>query len=66
MDGSYTREIDRDAAKQFFVRALCDTAHSIDIQVIASAVETMVEAEMLARLNVDGVQGHLYSKPVPA
>ena len=66
MDGSYTREIDRDAGKQFFVRALCDTAHSIDIQVIASAVETMVEAEMLARLNVDGVQGHLYSKPVPA
>ena len=65
MDGSYTREIDRDAGKQFFVRALCDTAHSIDILVIAGAVETADEAGMIARLYVDGVQGNLYGKPLP-
>jgi diguanylate cyclase (GGDEF)-like protein len=65
IDGAYTRDIHRDSDKQFLVRALCDTAHSIDIQVIAGAVETAADAEMIARLNVDGVQGHLYGKPTP-
>jgi diguanylate cyclase (GGDEF)-like protein len=66
IDGAFTRDIHRDSDKQFFLRALCDTAHSIDIQVIAGAVETGDDAGMIARLNVDGVQGHLYGKPVPA
>ena len=66
IDGSYTRDIHRESDNQFFVRALCDTAHSIDIQVIAGAVETGADAGMIARLNVDGVQGHLYGKPLPA
>lgn len=65
LDGSYTRDIHRDRDNQFFVRAVCDMAHSIDIQVIAGAVETDDEAGMIARLYVDGVQGHLYGKPVP-
>ena len=66
IDGAYTRDIHRDSDNQFLVRALCDTAHSIDIQVIAGSVETAADAEMIARLNVDGVQGHLYGKPAPA
>jgi diguanylate cyclase (GGDEF)-like protein len=66
IDGAYTRDIHRDSDKQFFVRALCDTAHSIDIQLIAGAVETSADAGMISRLNVDGVQGYLYGKPEPA
>jgi EAL domain-containing protein (putative c-di-GMP-specific phosphodiesterase class I) len=65
IDGSYTRDIHRDRDNQFFVRAVCDTAHSIDILVIAGAVETADEAGMIARLYVDGVQGNLYGKPLP-
>ena len=66
IDGAYTRDIHRDGDKQFLVRSLCDTAHSIDIQVFAGAVETQADADMIARLNVDGVQGHLYGRPEPA
>jgi diguanylate cyclase (GGDEF)-like protein len=65
IDGSYTRDIDRDADNRFFVKALIDTAHSIDIQVIAEAVETAAEREALEILNVDGIQGYLAGKPEP-
>ena len=63
IDGAYTRDIHLEGDNQFFVKALCDTAHTIDIKVIAGAVETAAEAEMLTRLNVDGVQGHYYGNP---
>jgi diguanylate cyclase (GGDEF)-like protein len=65
IDGSYTRDIDKDADNRFFVEALVDTAHSIDIKVIAEAVETAAELEVLEAMNVDGIQGYLAGKPEP-
>lgn len=65
IDGSYTRDIDKDVDNQFFVKALIDTAHSIDIKIIAEAVETAAERVALETMNVDGIQGYLAGKPEP-
>ncbi len=63
IDGSFVREISKNEDNQFFIRSLINIAHSLDIQVIAEAVETEEELQILKRLKVDGVQGYLIGKP---
>jgi diguanylate cyclase (GGDEF)-like protein len=65
IDGSYTRHIEQEDDNQFFVQALADTAHSIDIQVIAQTIETMEERDTVTGLKLDGIQGYLTGKPEP-
>jgi EAL domain-containing protein (putative c-di-GMP-specific phosphodiesterase class I) len=65
IDGCYTRHIEQEGDNQFFIRALADTAHSIDIKVIAQTVETEEERNTLMGLKVDGVQGYLTGIPEP-
>ncbi len=65
IDGSYTRDIDKDEDNQFLIRALTDAAHSADIAVIAQAVETSAERDTLKLMHVDGIQGFLTGKPRP-
>ena len=63
IDSSYIRGIDSNTDNRFFVQALTDTLHSLDIQVIAQAVETAAERDTLAGLNIDGLQGYLTGRP---
>ena len=63
IDGGYTRDINRETDNQFFVRALADTAHSVDIRVFTQEVESAEELDAIRLLNVDGVQGYLVAKP---
>ncbi|MBT8117022.1 MAG: EAL domain-containing protein [Gammaproteobacteria bacterium] len=65
IDGSYTQDIDTDEDNRFFFRALTETAHSIDMEVIAQSVETPAERKTLESLDVDGIQGYLTGKPAP-
>jgi diguanylate cyclase (GGDEF)-like protein len=65
IDGSYIHDIDKDADNRFFVQALVDTAHGLDITVIAETVETQEELEVVSAMNVDGIQGYLTGKPEP-
>jgi EAL domain-containing protein (putative c-di-GMP-specific phosphodiesterase class I) len=65
IDGSYIHDIDKDPDNRFFVQALVDTAHSLDITVIAEAVETQAELEVVSAMNVDGIQGYLTGRPEP-
>jgi diguanylate cyclase (GGDEF)-like protein len=65
IDGSYTRDINNESDNQFFIQALTETAHSVDIRVIAEAVESEAELEAIKTLNVDGIQGYLFGKPEP-
>ena len=65
IDSSYTRHIDREEDHQFLVRALTDTAHSVDIAVIAQSVETPEERTRLESMHLDGIQGFLTGKPRP-
>lgn len=66
IDSSYIRDIDANRDNQFFVQALADTLHSLDIQVMAQSVETAAERDTLLELNIDGLQGHLLGRPEPA
>jgi diguanylate cyclase (GGDEF)-like protein len=63
VDGSYTRHIEQEDDNQFFIQALADTAHSIDIKVIAQTIETVEERDIVQGLKLDGVQGYLTGKP---
>ena len=63
IDGSYTRGIDEEEDNQFFIQALTDTAHSVDIKVIAQSVETSQERSVIEAMNLDGIQGYLTGKP---
>jgi len=63
IDGSYTRHIDRDDDKQFFVQALVGIVHGLGMGAIAKYVETREELEVLKKLRVDGVQGFYIGKP---
>jgi len=65
VDGSYTRNIAQEEDNQFFIQALADTAHSIDIKVIAQTIETGEECNVIKELKVDGVQGYLTGIPEP-
>ena len=63
VDSSYTRDIDQEEDNQFFMQALTDTAHSIDILVIAQAIESDAERKTVESMNLDGIQGYLTGKP---
>jgi EAL domain-containing protein (putative c-di-GMP-specific phosphodiesterase class I)/predicted transcriptional regulator len=47
------------------VKLLVTLSHKFGIQVIAEGVETQEEAQLLAYLGVDFMQGYLFSPPVP-
>ena len=41
-------------------------AHALDLKVIAGGVESEDQAKLLRLLKCDEMQGHLFSKPLPA
>jgi len=66
IDGSLIRRIHEDRDNQFFVQALAQIAHSLDIRVIAESVETIEEWDALRGLGVDGAQGYFIGGPLAA
>jgi EAL domain-containing protein (putative c-di-GMP-specific phosphodiesterase class I) len=65
LDGSYIHGIETGSDNRFFIQALTNTAHSIEIKVIAESVETAAQLEVVRTLNIDAMQGYLSGKPVP-
>jgi EAL domain-containing protein (putative c-di-GMP-specific phosphodiesterase class I) len=66
IDRAYTGELkDKESDSRFFIGSLCSVAHSIDIDVIAEGVETEQQAQILAGLNLDAIQGYLVDRPKP-
>ncbi len=63
IDGSYIRDVDSNKGHQFLVQSIAKIAHELDIRVIAEAVETIAERDMIMSLYVDGLQGYLIGKP---
>lgn len=47
------------------VRSTVQLAHSLGCKVVAEGVETHAQANLLARLGCDYLQGYLFSRPVP-
>ena len=63
VDGSFMRSIEENSDNQFFVQALSEIAHGLEIQVIAEAIETEAAWSLLPGLHVDGAQGYYIGRP---
>lgn len=63
IDGSLIRGLQEKKDNQFFIHALSEIAHGLDIRVIAESVEDQKEWEALKTLRVDGIQGYLVGEP---
>jgi len=63
IDGYYTRDIASDRDKQFFIKGLKDTVHSIGIRIIAQSIESNGEYDALLAVGLDGYQGYYLGKP---
>jgi len=63
LDGSYLRTLDENSDHQFYVQALADIAHGLDIQVIAESVESEQVWNLLPGFHLDGAQGYFIGRP---
>ncbi|MCG8427954.1 MAG: EAL domain-containing protein, partial [Chromatiales bacterium] len=63
IDGSYLRELHDNTDNQFFIQALSDIAHGLEIEVIGETIETEQTWVLLPELNVDGGQGYYLGRP---
>jgi diguanylate cyclase (GGDEF)-like protein/PAS domain S-box-containing protein len=66
IDQSFMRDIPRDPDDAAIAQAIIAMAHSLDIRVIAEGVETARQLAFLRAKRCDGMQGFLFSKPLPA
>lgn len=66
LDQSFVRNINKQPVAQSLVRAIVAVAKTLDLQVIAEGIETKAEEKFVMTNGVDGRQGYLYAKPMPA
>lgn len=65
IDRSFVSGLGVDSGDEAIVRAVLAMAHATDRIVVAEGVETRQQAQRLAQLNCDRVQGFWFSGPVP-
>ena len=63
IDGSYLFDLKADSENSFYIRALTEIAHGLDIVVIAESIESQSVWKMLPELKVDAGQGYYLAKP---
>lgn len=63
IDGSYLFDLKADSENSFYIRALTEIAHGLDITVIAESIESQTVWKMLPELKVDAAQGYYLAKP---
>ncbi len=63
VDGSYMRSLDKNRENQFFIHALAEIAHGLEIVVIGELIESEVVWNLLPELNIDGGQGYYLGPP---
>lgn len=66
IDRSFIQDIENDADDAAITRAIIAMGHSLKVTVIAEGVETDQQLEFLRKHRCDGIQGYLFSKPLPA
>jgi len=63
IDGSFVRDLARNADNQLFIRALVELATGFGAQVVAECVESAADAEAVKRFGVHFLQGWHYGRP---
>jgi diguanylate cyclase (GGDEF)-like protein/PAS domain S-box-containing protein len=65
IDRSFVAGMTRDDRDRSIVAAIVAMAHNLSLRVTAEGVETSAQAELLASLKCDEVQGFLFAPPLP-
>ncbi len=66
IDGSFIKNLHRNANDQLFVKAIVDVAKGMGIMTVAEFVEEAPALEILKKFGVDYAQGYLIGGPTPA
>ncbi len=66
IDCSFVQDLAHDTDDAAIARAIVSMAHSLRLEVIAEGVETQEQLAFLKRYRCDGIQGYLFSRPLPA
>ena len=66
IDGSFVRDIGRDAGSDAIVAAVIGLGHALDKQVTAECIESEPQLAFLAEQGCDLAQGYLLGRPQPA
>lgn len=65
MDSSFVGGLGTSSEDAEIIRATVAMAHALGLDVVAEGVETALQADRLAELDVDRGQGWLFGRPVP-
>ena len=65
IDRAFVNSMGRDGDRTTLVGAIIHLAHSMGLHVVAEGVETIQQAQALARMGADLFQGYLYGRPGP-
>jgi diguanylate cyclase (GGDEF)-like protein len=65
IDGSFVRDVLKDARAESMVRAIAQLAHSMSITTVAEYIETEAIGARIAELGVDYGQGFAIGRPIP-
>jgi diguanylate cyclase (GGDEF)-like protein/PAS domain S-box-containing protein len=66
IDRSFVERMCEPEGTSTLVQAILSLAHSLGLQVVAEGVERVEQAEALAKMDCDVLQGYLYARPQPA
>lgn len=64
LNGAFTKMITQDKQTQSYVSSLCEMAMSLDIQVIAMAIENEAQVNAFKELGVSYFQGYHFGAPI--
>jgi EAL domain-containing protein (putative c-di-GMP-specific phosphodiesterase class I) len=65
IDGSFVRDVLKDARAESMVRAVAQLARSMNITTVAEYIETEAIGTRISELGVDYGQGFAIGKPIP-
>ena len=66
IDRAFVRDITTDPDDRAIVKAIIAMSHSLNLRVVAEGVETAHQLALLSQQGSDGIQGHLFSPPLPS
>jgi EAL domain-containing protein (putative c-di-GMP-specific phosphodiesterase class I) len=66
IDRCFIRNITENANNAAITKAIIEMAKSLNLKLIAEGVETEAELSFVCQHQCDGMQGYLFSRPIPA